>query len=402
MICFCGEDGMKRLSPLNLLLLAQFLSAFVDNMILFSVRAILITQGYEDYYLSFVQGVFLFAYVILAPLVGAFADRNPKSTVLLIGNGVKTVGVLAMMVGMNPALAYGIVGIGAVIYSPAKYGILPWLTSNENQLLKANAHLEGTTILAILTGAIAGGYLADVSPLLSLVIPGVLYGLSIGIAWFIPKNPGDEAIRYGRSARDFFKDTAFLFRDPVARYSLVGTGAFWMATSVLRMILFAWVPLMLGINDGASIAKVIGITGVGICVGSVLTPYLISLEKYQRTLFYGFGMGACILAMLVVSSLWQTVALLLLVGFLGGVYIVPMNACLQKIGGATIGSGKTIAIQNLVENSFMFLGIIGYMEASRLGVSVHRSIQGVGILFLGILFLMLATIISRKIVKSKS
>ena len=44
--------------------------------------------------------------------------------------------------------------------------------------------------------------------------------------------------------------------------------------------------------------------------------------------------------------------------------------------------GKTIAIQNLVENTFMFVGVAAYMEATRTGVMVNDSIAVVGILFL--------------------
>ena len=391
---------MNRIAPLNLLLIAQFLSAFVDNMIFFSVRAILINQGYPDYYLSYVQSTFLFAYIILAPIVGAFADRNAKSQVLLIGNAVKALGVLAMLMGVDPALSYGIVGVGAVIYSPAKYGILPWLTKSEDALLKANAHLEGTTIVAILTGAIAGGYLADLSPALSLIASGVLYGASIAVAWFIPKDTGDETIRYGKSAMEFFQDTWDLLKNPAARYSLIGTGSFWMATIVSRLILFSWIPVVLGIHDGAFIGIIVGVTGIGICVGAVMTPYLISLEKYRRTLFYGFGMAGGIFAMLGAVTLWQTVVILLIVGFLGGVYIVPMNACLQKTGSVTIGAGKTIAIQNLVENSFMFFGMTVYMEASRQNISINNSIKGTGVVFLIILGIMAAVTIRRRMANS--
>lgn len=393
---------MNRISPLNLLLGAQFLSAFVDNMIFFSVRAILINQGYPDYYLSYVQSTFLFAYIILAPIVGAFADRNPKSQVLLIGNGVKALGVLAMFLGLDPALSYGIVGIGAVIYSPAKYGILPWLTKNEDALLKANAHLEGTTIVAILTGAIAGGYLADISPGLSLIASGLLYGVSIAVAWFIPKDAGDESIHYGKSVREFFQDIWVLVKDPAARYSLAGTGSFWLATAVLRLILFSWIPLVLGIKSGTQIGMIIGVTGIGVCIGAVVTPYLVSLEKYRRTLFYGFGMAIGIFSMLGITSLWPTIMILLIVGFLGGVYIVPMNACLQKAGSVTIGAGKTIAIQNLVENSFMLLGATAYMEASRQNISIYKSIGGTGIVFLLILLLMAVITVRRRLTKSSN
>lgn len=384
-----------RVSPLNLLLYSQFLSAFVDNMILFLVRGILIRDQAPDSQLFFVQGVFLFSYVILAPIVGAFADRNPKAKVLLIGNGIKALGVVIMLLGVNPAWAYALVGVGAVVYSPAKYGILPWLTKHESELLKANAHLESTTILAILLGTVAGGYAADFSIYWGLIGAGVLYLLSIAIAWTIPKDQGNESVQYGKSVKEFFSDLMVLFRNRPARFSLIGTGSFWMATAVLRMILFIWIPAKLGIHESSEIGKIIGVTGIGTVLGALATPYLVSIEKYQKTLFYGFGMGALIFAFLGVTTLWQTLIVLLLAGFFGGVYIVPMNACLQKEGNNTIGAGKTIAIQNLVENSFMLIGVASLTTATDAGFSLDQMISGTGISFKAIILLMIVVTVFR-------
>ena len=70
------------------------------------------------------QQFFVFAYIVLAPFVGPFADSLPKGRVMFISNAVKLIGCIAMLLGLHPLYAYGIVGIGAAMYSPAKYGIL--------------------------------------------------------------------------------------------------------------------------------------------------------------------------------------------------------------------------------------------------------------------------------------
>src|ERR1700716_2902640 len=62
------------------------------------------------------------------------------------------------MCGSNPLLAYGIVGLGAAAYAPAKYGILTELLPN-SQLVKANGWIEGLTILSIILGVVLGGQL---------------------------------------------------------------------------------------------------------------------------------------------------------------------------------------------------------------------------------------------------
>ena len=102
--------------------------------------------------------MFALFYVILAPVVGAFADAVPKGTVMFISNAIKVVGCLLMLFGAHPLLSYGIVGLGAAAYSPAKYGILTELLPN-SQLVKANGWIEGLTILSIILGVVLGGQL---------------------------------------------------------------------------------------------------------------------------------------------------------------------------------------------------------------------------------------------------
>ncbi len=362
---------MLSMSPLGALFTAQFLSAFVDNMILFIVQAIIRRDAFPDYYLPFVQSTFLASYILLSPWVGRFADKKPKAEVLIVGNIVKTAGVLLLLFGCNPAISYAVVGVGAVIYSPAKYGILPFLTRGENELLRANSGLESYTILAILTGSVAGGFLSDISITLALGACVLLYAASIAVNTIIPKSPGNRAIGYKNAIYEFFVDTAVLLRNPQSHYSLIGTGSFWMASAALRMIIFAWVPLTLGITSGTSIGMIIAVTGVGIAIGAVITPYLISIRTYQRTVWFGFAMGLVILAFLKITSLAVTIICLLLVGVLGGIYIVPMNACLQQVGHQTVGAGKTIAVQNFVENTFMFIGVGAYTLATKVGLGIN-------------------------------
>jgi MFS transporter, LPLT family, lysophospholipid transporter len=74
---------------------------------------------------------------------------------MFISNAVKFTGCLAMLLGLHPLYAYGIVGIGAAMYSPAKYGILTEYLPPD-QLVKANGWMEGLTVGAIILDAILG------------------------------------------------------------------------------------------------------------------------------------------------------------------------------------------------------------------------------------------------------
>src|SRR3546814_16169638 len=82
---------------------------------------------------------------------------------------LKFLGVGVMLAGLHPLLAYGLVGVGAAAYSPAKYGILRELV-NAEKLVKANSLIEDSTIIAILLSAILGGWLADISVTGALIV----------------------------------------------------------------------------------------------------------------------------------------------------------------------------------------------------------------------------------------
>jgi MFS transporter, LPLT family, lysophospholipid transporter len=375
-----------RLQPLQALYFTQFLSAFADNMILFVIANLLRENGFSPAMLALVSIAFFLPYLFLAPLVGPFADKHPKAVVLVIGNLVKALGVLLLFIIDQSSilmlmLCYFKVGVGAVIYSPAKYGILPELTRNEDDLFRANARIEAYTIIAILTGIGGGGAIASMTdPLLSSSICLALYLLSLGMTFFIPRMRGNYMIRYGAEARRFFLDFELLMKRPETNFALVGTGAFWMSSAVLRVAVLAWIPAALSIDpQHFSVSLILATTSIGIIAGAFLAPKLIPLQQFTRSIIYGFGMFLVIVLFPWIHVTFVAICLLLVVGFMGGVFIIPMNTILQEEGKKMVGSGKTIAIQNFVENFLMALGsgiyyLFTYMSDSISGAIVVQGI----------------------------
>ncbi|GED57015.1 lysophospholipid transporter LplT [Brevibacillus formosus] len=381
-----------RLKPLQALYFTQFLSAFADNMILFVIANLLRENGFSPAMLALVSISFFLPYVFLAPLVGPFADKHAKSIVLVIGNLIKALGVVLLFFIdqssiMMLMLCYFTVGVGAVVYSPAKYGILPELTRNEDELFHANARIEAYTIFAILTGIGGGGAIANMTaPLISSGICLLIYLLSLGMTFFIPRMRGNASIRYGAEARRFFIDFQHLMNRPETSFALIGTGAFWMSSAVLRVAVLAWIPLALGINpESFSVSLILATTSIGIIAGAFLAPKLIPLSHFTRSLTYGFGMFLIIVLFPWVNVTFIAICLLLLVGFMGGVFIIPMNTVLQDEGKRMVGSGKTIAIQNFIENLLMAVGSGIYYLITYIGISISGAIVGQGLLLLGFL-----------------
>ncbi|HEY0665700.1 MAG TPA: lysophospholipid transporter LplT, partial [Gallionella sp.] len=335
---------------------AQFLSALADNMVLIAAIAIVKSQGLFNL-IPLLQESFLLPYILLAPFVGQLADGFPKGRVMLLANLLKLTGAVAMLLGVNPLTAYAIIGIGAAMYSPAKYGILSQMFAPAS-LVRANGMIEGSTIIAILLGVVLGGWLADQS--LNWAFAGVVaaYGLASIANLFIPRlpaeNPGESFHPWLR-LKKFMAALAQLFQDPDARFSMLGTSVFWGSGSTLRLMLFAWVPAALLITDNQTPANLMGAVSIGIVLGAAGAGLWISLASVNRALLGGLLLGPAILALLAVDNFAIAAAAMIAIGICGGVFVVPLNALLQQRGHETIGAGNALAVQNFAENIAMLL-----------------------------------------------
>ncbi|EEG2302810.1 lysophospholipid transporter LplT [Salmonella enterica subsp. enterica serovar Infantis] len=364
-------------------IVAQFLSAFGDNALLFATLALLKAQFYPDWSQPVLQMVFVGAYILFAPFVGQIADSFAKGRVMMVANGLKLAGAAGICLGVNPFVGYTLVGIGAAAYSPAKYGILGELTTGD-KLVKANGLMEASTIAAILLGSVAGGVLADWHVIAALVACALAYAGAVAANLFIPKlvaaRPG-QSWRLSAMTRSFFSACVVLWRNGETRFSLVGTGLFWGAGVTLRFLLVLWVPVALGITDNATPTYLNAMVAVGIVVGAGAAAKLVTPETVSRCMPAGILIGVVVAIFSLQHALLPAYALLLLIGMLGGFFVVPLNALLQERGKKSVGAGNAIAVQNLGENSAMLLMLGLYSLAVLVGVPAVAIGIGFGVLF---------------------
>lgn len=373
------------------ILIAQFLSALADNALLFAAIALLQEMNAPDWHTPLLQQCFVISYIVLAPFVGSFADALPKGRVMFISNAIKFTGSMAMLLGVPPLYAYGIVGIGAAAYSPAKYGILTeYLPSN--MLVKANGWMEATTVLAIIFGAILGGKLASADPRLAMIAITVLYIAAAGFNLYIPKLPIDHKLAKKNPLfilHDFWHSFKALWRDPQGQVSLAVTTLFWGAGATLRLVVIAWAASAL--NFGLELAtQLMALLAVGIAVGSVFAARYIKLEESTRVLPAGIIMGLLVIVMAFVQDWRMAATLLFIIGALAGFFVVPLNALLQHRGHILIGAGHSIAVQNFNEH----IGILLLLGAYLLMVKADVPIEFIVIAF-GLFVSMCMTVIHR-------
>ena len=365
-----------------IILAAQFLSALADNALLFAAIALLKDLDAPSWHTPVLQQFFVVSYIVLAPFVGAFADAIPKGRVMFISNNIKLLGCFAMLGGLNPLFAYGIVGLGAAAYSPAKYGILTEYLPPA-KLVAANAWIEGATVVAIVLGAIIGGLMlnpdlansllawlplsADISVAKFAIILIIFLYIAAAVAnLFIPRIAIDHRLPKRNPLyllHDFVHSFKLLWRDPLGQVSLAVTTLFWGAGATLRLVVLTWAVMALKF-DMQQATQLTAVVAVGIAIGSTIAGRYVKLQDSIKVLPTGIIMGFVVISMMFVTDPIIAAVLLAIIGALGGFFVVPMNALLQHRGHLLMGAGHSIAVQNFNENLSILalLGLYAMMD----------------------------------------
>ena len=398
---------------------AQFFSSLADNALLIAAIALLVQLQAPAWMTPLLKLFFVLSYVLLAAFVGAFADSRPKGNVMFITNTIKFVGCVAMLFGSHPLLSYAIVGLGAAAYSPAKYGILTELLPPE-KLVAANGWIEGLTVGSIILGTVLGGVLISTTvsqSLLSLDLPVLETGVDTPaesaimiimmiyiVAALINLKIPDTGARYVTQKtnpieliKDFSVCFKTLWNDRLGQISLAVTTLFWGAGATLQFIVIKWaqVALHMNLSQGAILQA---ISAVGVAGGAVWAASRIPLRNSLNVLPYGVVMGLVVCLLAIYNSdmlpnitiltvgkfelslnLLPAYFLLILVGWLAGYFVVPMNALLQHRGHVLMSAGHSIAVQNFNENISVLTMLLVYSMLIWLDVPIQFVIIGFGV-----------------------
>ena len=381
-----------------IIMAAQFFSSLADNALLVAAIAALALLDSPAWLTPMLKLFFTISYVVLAPFVGAFADALPKGKVMLISNTVKAGGCLIMLLGVHPLLAYGVVGLGAAAYSPAKYGILTEYLPH-HRLVIANGWMEGLTVASIILGTVLGGALIsqavsskllridvpqidsgiDTAPEIAITLIIVCYVIAGVFNLYVPRTGIDHKPQRKNPVylvRDFARCLRLLWGDKLGQISLATTTLFWGAGATLQFIVLKWAEVALGYTLSQS-TVLQGITAVGIAAGAVIAAKTIPLHRAVSVLPVGIAMGIITIGLIFVRDVYLAMVMMTVVGALAGFFVVPMNALLQHRGHILMGAGHSIAVQNFNEN----LSILGMLGVYALLIKLEFSIYTVIVLF---------------------
>ncbi len=378
------------------LIAAQFCSALADNALLIVTIALLIERQMSPWLAPMLKFGFTIAYVVLAPFVGPLADAVPKARLMAWMNGVKVLGAASLLLGVHPVAGFALVGLGAAAYAPAKYGLITEMVRPQ-QLVAANGWIEVSVVCAVLLGTVCGGLL--VSPwwtagvaawAVALGLPGALrvslaalllvYALAALINLGIP----DSGARYPASAlhpgvliREFRRDQRRLWADREGGLSLAVTTIFWGVGATLQFIVLRWADeqLHLPLSQAAYLQ---GVVALGVVAGAAIAGRLVPLSAARRMLPFGVVLGLAMPVLAVVDRLVLAVPLLVLVGAVGGLLVVPLNALLQHRGCELLSAGRSIAVQGFNENASILAMLAAYAALVALKLPLTLLMTGFG------------------------
>jgi len=237
---------------------------------------------------------------------------------------------------------------------------------------------------------------------------GVLIGLQLlallGLA-AVPAgparpHPGPRPLASRRLWRRFLAAQQRLWRDADAGLSLAVTTLFWGAAAVLQVAVLQWAAEVLAMPLHRATMLPLAVAA-GIVAGALWAGRHVPLAAARRLLPLGLLLGLGLAGASLLSTEWPALAAMVLLGAVGGVLVVPMNALLQQRGHALLSTGRAIAVQNGAENSsiLVMLGLQAALLAA--GLDVRSLLLGLGLAVAAAVALLMAAVRPRPVTATR-
>ncbi len=377
----CGDNGSWKRGFWSLIAV-QFQGAFSDNLLKWLVTFLVLEMGVtaaerDRLVVLLIPLLFSVPFLLFSMAGGYFADRYSKRAVTIATKqmeiGVAFVALAGLALRSLPVecAAVFLLSTQAALFGPSKYGLLPELLPEE-RLSWGNGILELGTFLAIITGSMAAGVLADdfrgreFWPGILLVVLAVV-GL-VASSEITRVGAADPSRRLNRNPlSDLGSQIRRMRRDRLLWLAVLGNTFFWFlgALVLINTALYASDVLKASETETSLLLAAISI---GIGVGSFAAGYL-SGGKIEYGLVPIGAIGIA-LATVLLSRPGLTFADVAWdlgwVGFFGGFFAVPLNALIQHrplpeekggiIAGANLLSFVGVALQPVAQYSLIFLG----------------------------------------------
>lgn len=374
-----------------------FLNAFVDlgHKIIIQNTVFKTYDGQEQIILtSIVNALILLPFILMFTPAGFLSDKYPKNKVMRISAIVAV--VLTLLITLFYHLGWFWAAFGmtfllasqSAIYSPAKFGYIKELVGTK-ALAAANGLVQAITMIAILTGTFVfsilfekrldGIIFLDESMLIKVIAPigWGLVAMSVIELIFAYRLPNKQIAanthkfdwqRYRTGS--YLKDNLHVvYRHPVIWLAIIGLSIFWAISQVVLATFPAFAKETLNTVDTVLIQGMMACAGIGVMLGSIMSGKLSKKHIETGLLPIGaFGVAVTLMIMPLLNTPLFHALNFLALGFMGGLFVVPLNALIQ-FHAKEQELGVVLAANNLIQTSVMLTFLITTILLAHFGLS---------------------------------
>ncbi|RVU84251.1 acyl-[ACP]--phospholipid O-acyltransferase [Leucothrix sargassi] len=366
-------------------LIAVFLNTVVDlghKIVIQNTLFKVYDDSYQVYLTALVNALILLPFILMFSAAGFISDKYPKVKVMRLSAwaavGLTTAITVSYALGwfwVSFAMTF-LLAVQSAIYSPAKFAYIKALFGKE-RLAQANGVVQAVSISGILLGTLIFSILfeawfvtgtTDISQIISALVPvGFILILTslfeLGMMYRLPmlEDEDSKPDLEMSSLKSFASTKASLqsaLSNKVIFLSIIGLTVFWSIGQVMLAAFPAFLKSQTGETNTIVIQAVLAMSGLGIAIGSAIAARM--SKNYIETGLVPIGAAGVALglfALPTLSSPFLMSVVFLIIGVMGGLFIVPLNSLIQyhaKEGNL----GRVLAANNLIQNIGMLLFLL--------------------------------------------
>jgi len=363
------------------LIVTQFQGAFSVNAFRYLLAFMILASPNRDKLVSLVGLFFAVPFILFSMTGGFLADRFSKRQVT-IATKIIELGSMALAVAalqtQSPSFELGILFLictQAALFGPSKYGLLPELLP-EKWLSWGNGIIELGTFLAVMSGAIAAGFLSQwfqgregYAGGILVVLAGLGLLSSLGISR-VPAAAPHKKFRINFLG-DLFGQVKLMRQDQPLFLAVLGNAYFWFLGALYVPTVIVYGRDLLQLQPAKISLLDVALT-LGIGLGSVAAGYLSSNKiEYGLIPLGSFGMTIMAAAVGIAPHSFAGAACLFSgLGFFAGFFVVPVNTLIQHRPAAD-AKGGILAANNLLtfigvaaaSGMYYLLTTVGHLDA---------------------------------------
>ena len=398
----------KRFLPF---FITQFFGAFNDNIFKNALIILIAFQGSAfltvdaNLLINIAAALFILPFFLFSATAGQWIDKYEKSKSIRL---IKFIEIIIMMIAafgfiqgyvfLLIALLF-LMGSQSTFFGPAKYSYIPQHLK-ATELIEGNALVQMGTFVAILLGTIFGGLLIAEDQGRQYVAYAIVFISIAGYlsSWFIPVTPSlNKELKINWNIySETFRNIKFLKSNRTVFLSILGISWFWFLGATYLVQLPNYTKTVLNADEQV-VTLLLTLFTFGIGAGSLLCNWLsgkkieiglvpfgsIGLTLFGVDLFFSQPESVPLVAIGIVefvnSENFRLIADIVLIGFFGGLYIVPLMALVQQRSDSAHLS-RVIAGNNIINALLMVLSAVVAIAVLSLGFSIAELFLMVAIL----------------------